>query len=96
MPSYTAIATLIVTSLRLIGSQSIDPESVDQGTKTRLPNRPKIRSHPHPHPHRELPQQMTRRSIQALEEVRHQHRPVEAGVQTEPKPSRSVLAAHMD
>lgn len=75
---------------------SLQKEWTYQPLAPQLPNRPEIQSHPHPHPHPELPQQMTPRSIQALEEVRHQHHPVKAGVQTEPKLSRSDLAAHMD
>lgn len=35
MPSYTAIAALIVASFKLIGSQTIDPSTVDSDTKNK-------------------------------------------------------------
>lgn len=38
MPSYTAIAALIVASFKLIGSQTIDPSTVDSDTKGAFPN----------------------------------------------------------
>ena len=57
-----------------------------------LLHQPKVQ----PHPQLQLLQRMTRGPIQALEEPRHQHHPVEARVQTELKLSPSVLAAHMD